>query len=165
MSQISSVGRALIIASFALSGCHAAHPEQDAEAYVVALRSVQADVFGDPPAAPLALDSATRATLDSVTLRALMTAGVIASCRRISGGTACVMLDNELRGLVLHATPLKHLTGGRVSLSVMVQGRAAPGDETLIVGQPYVADIELARSGESWRIVRKVRRGPSSRAT
>jgi len=139
-------------------GCQPQSPAQRAAAYVTALRSVLTDVRGSPPAGPLDLDAAAAAHIDSTTLEALAAAGIVPpSCRRVLH--VVIGCELEQRGLVLSVSVLRSLGGGHVALNAVVAGRAAPGDQTMIVGQPYRAYIELESWQGGWRIVRKVRSG------
>ena len=165
MNLVAGWTAAAVAASFVLGACHSSEPSRYVGAYVVALRSVQADVRGNPPAGPLLVDAATLASFDSATVRALTMAGVVGACRWSTGGAVCVMPPDQERGLVAHVAPLQHLADGRVSLAVTVRGQAAPGDQTVIVGTPYRATIVLAPSNGAWRIVQKIKTGgPALRA-
>jgi hypothetical protein len=155
----------LLLTSVTLVACQEAKLGKDAAAYVVALRSVLVDVRGNPPAGPLMIDSATLAVVDSGTIHALARAGVIpGDCAYAAGaGFGCGMFQ---RGLVLGFGRLQRLADGRVALDAVVQGRAAPGDHTVIVGTPYRAHIEMKWGQGAWRIVHKDRSGgPGVRAT
>jgi hypothetical protein len=156
--------RAMALGLLAVAACRAPSPAHRASAYVAALQSVLTDVRGNPPAGPLDLDAAAAAHLDSTTLQALARAGIIPpACRRVLQAVLGCQL--EPRGLVLSVSVLQSLGGGRVALKAVVRGRAAPGDETMIVGRPYQAVIELEPWQGGWRIVRKVRSGgPGVRA-
>jgi hypothetical protein len=158
MAQLSAWHPGVLIGTLALVGCEARAPQPEASAYVVALQSVLTDVQGNPPAGPLDLSPASAAQLDSTTLRALAAAGVVPpSCRRVR--QIVVGCEVAQRGLQLIVSPLRTVSGGRLALDVVVRGRAAPGDQTVIVGRPYQAYIELAPAPAGWRIARKVRSG------
>ena len=152
------------VAALAPFACRAQGVPNATSAYVVALRSVLVDVRGNPPGGPLLLDSLSATRLDSATLHDLAAAGVLEStCGRLSRWTfGCA---TEQRGLYLTASRLVPLASGHIAVNVMVQGRAAPGDHTAIVGQPYRAYIEMAPVAGGWRIVKKERSGgPGARA-
>jgi hypothetical protein len=156
---------ALLLALAALASCGGLSQARRTAAYVVALRSVLTDVRGNLPAEPLSLAGPEASALDDSTLRALAAAGVLPPlCRRV--GEVLMSCGGEQRGLALSVSPLHLLKGGRVALRAVVAGHAAPGDETVIVGTPYTAYIELEPWQGSWRIVRMDRSlWPELRAT
>jgi len=147
--------RVLLLAVLSLQvACthHRLSQQQRTAAYLVALRIVSRDVRGDPPGGPLALD--TRLLPSPGSPDTVLDAG---TARVLAGSLALLPMHAAYRGLVASVSGLRRLHGGDVALTAAVHGRAAPGDNTVILGPPYQAEFELAPADSTWRVVRKKR--------
>jgi len=169
MSRCSQAVAALL--SVGLCAC-ARQPSTPSGAYVAALESVRPDVVGEPAAGPLYLEprllpSDSGATppnrvLDSTVIRELLVHGLVAPTCRPGGPTA--LPCQPARGLYVSVSTLRRTDANRYALIVHVAGRAAPADNTVIVGSGYWARLILERRDSVWTVRAKARTSPWMRA-